>query len=90
VKNLPTVIVWIFRSKKDPSDIRYFIKNTLFTSNWREKIRGMLLSFDFIEEQDTGIALHMNPRGSLEYESILAIHRKNEELRRQYRKLTGG
>lgn len=90
IQNLSTIVVWRFRSKTNPSEERFFIKNNLFSSNWREKIRGMLLEFDFLEEQDTGILLQREKNGDLAWESVLALKNMNDELRTKFRRLTGG
>ena len=33
IEKMPTIVVWLFQSNSDSEDIRYFIKNALFTSN---------------------------------------------------------
>lgn len=87
VKKLPTIVVWMFRSKTEPSDIRYFIKNNLFSSNYREKIRDMLSRYDFIEERDTGIALTLDDTQTPDFASLIAIHAETKKLRERYRNL---
>ena len=89
ISKLQTIVVWWFQSKTNPDEKRYFIKNNLFSSNWREKIRNMLGTFDFVEEENTGIALQKGLDGKLEYNSLLAIHSKTQELRGKYSALTG-
>ena len=47
IRSLKTIVVWVFQSKADPDVKQYFIKNTLFNSNNREKIHGALNNFSF-------------------------------------------
>ena len=70
----------LFRS----SNKRYFIKNNLFGSNFREKIRGNLHNFSFTEEIDTGIDLTYDNKGDLTFESTMKLHKKQKECDNTY------
>ena len=84
VKSLKTIIIWIFQSTTDPNDKQYFIKNNLFNSNNREKIRGALNNFSFAEEIDTGIELAYDDKGDLTFDSTMKLYEKQKECDSAY------
>lgn len=89
IAQLPTMVIWMFASKTDPADKRFFVKNHLFASNYREKIRGALMHFDFVEEMDTGVPLQLENDGRLNYDSLLRLQQETAKLQATYRKLIG-
>lgn len=88
VEKLQTIIVWLFQSNSDSEDIRYFIKNSVFTSNWREKIVGRLGSdsslFHFFREEDSGVEISHDEKG-LTYESMLKMIEEKNKLKKKYK-----
>jgi hypothetical protein len=84
IKSLRTIVIWVFQSTTDPNVKQYFIKNNLFNSNNREKIRGTLNNFSFLEELDTGIELTYDDKGNLTFESNMKLYEKQKECDSTY------
>lgn len=86
VEKLKTIKIWIFGSTSNPEDKYFFIVNNLYSSNYREKIRGRLLfDYTFLEEIDTEDKLEYDKKDNLTFNSIVKLHNKNEELKLQYK-----
>lgn len=79
IKSLKTIVIWVFQSTSDSDIKQYFIKNNLFNSNNREKIRGALNNFSFVEELDTGVELAYDDKGGLTFESAMKLYEKQKD-----------
>lgn len=84
---LKTIVLWEFGSIPDPERSYFFIKNLLFTSNYREKIHGRLRfggRIRYVQETDTGEPVECDNRGNFTPESGRKILEKRKELDPQY------
>jgi len=89
IDNLKTVVYWVFESVAASREQYFFIKNQLFTSNYREKIDGKLCyggRYQFIEEVDTGDPIEHEADGTLTSESWNKIFEFSKKLNQIYSK----
>lgn len=87
IRDLDTIVIWIFESTQNPTETYFFIKNWLFGSNHREKIDSNLRfggRFKYIEEIDTGDKVEHDRDGELTSESWNKVFEKREELNSDY------
>lgn len=89
INALTSIVYWVFGSTSDSDEKFYFIKNRLFSSNYREKIGGKLSYgglFQFLEEVDTGNPIQYEQDGQLTSESWNKISEFKKELKSIYTK----
>jgi hypothetical protein len=83
INELGTITIWVFEDAEKPNKKLFFIKNSLFDSNYREKITGNLSfgnRFKFIEEIDTGESIEHKANGELTSESWNRVFDKRKKL----------
>src|SRR3990172_8501082 len=87
INNLHTIVYWLFKSVSTPDQKYFFIKNSIFTSNYRERINGKLTFgglYQYLEEVDTTIPIEHNADGVLTSESWNKIFEFRKELSKLY------
>ena len=89
INNLITIVYWVFGSSTSPDQQYYFVKNWLFSSNYREKIDGKLCyggKYQYIGEIDTGNPIEHRQDGTLTSESWNKIFEFKKQLNSIYTK----
>ena len=84
INTLKTIVYWVFGSTVSPEEKYFFVKNWLFSSNYREKIGGKVSfggRYQYLEEVDTGNTIDHDCNGVLTSESWNKIFEFKKELK---------